>query len=187
MKNGNKSDVIRRFNVFDLIVILLVIVLIASFIYRIYVGADKVSDKSVGRYAISFESDAEYNSLLNYVKEGDAVYFEHNGVLLGYLYAGDDDENGAVYELIDDIPTFAEDGSTDVSVESENAEIVAEGCKYKKIKIAGQIRLNVDTVKVKNAGHYVIGDTNICEGRVINVYTETAVFTLTVKDIFIVE
>ena len=40
MKNGNKSDVIRRFNVFDLIVILLVIVLIASFIYRIYVGAD---------------------------------------------------------------------------------------------------------------------------------------------------
>ncbi len=187
MKNDNKSDVIRRFNVFDLIVILLVIVLIASFVYRIYVGVDKVSDKAVGRYAINFESDSEYNSLLKYVKEGDAVYFEHSGVLLGYLYAGEDDENGAIYELIDDIPTFAEKESTDTAEEAENVELVAAGAEYKKIKIAGQIRLNVDTVKIKNAGHYVIGDTNICEGSVINVYTEKARFTLTVKDIFILE
>ena len=170
MKNDQKTKTMRKFNVFDIIIILLIIVLIASFAYRIYAGVDKISGQSRAKYAISFECDSEYNSLLKYIKEGDAVYFEHDGVLLGYMYAKEDSEDGAIYEISDDTQ-----GGAKVATE------------YEKVKLGGYIKLNVDTVKAKNANHYVITDTNISKGSVINVYTEKAVFTITVKDVFILE
>ena len=175
-----KAKTIRRFNVFDVIVILLVIVLIASFVYRIYVGVDKIPGQSSrAKYAISFECDAEYNSLLEYIQAGDAVYFDHDGTLLGYLYARDDNEGGAVYEIT---------GTTPDTVESaEDVEADDTVVEYEKIKIGGSIKLNVDTVKAKNGNHYVIGDTNISNGSVIKVYTEKATFTITVKDVYILE
>ena len=179
MKNDNKTKAIRKFNVFDIIVILLIIVLIASFVYRIYVGVDKISSQSRAKYAISFECDSEYNSLLKYIKEGDAVYFEHDGTLLGYIYTKDDSENGPIYELVDD--NLNSDESTE-KTESDTSIV-----EYEKIQLGGFIKLNVDTVKAKNANHYVIADTNVSKGSVINVYTEKATFTITVKNIFVLE
>ena len=179
MQKGNNTKAIRKFNVFDIIVILLVIVLIASFVYRIYMGVDKISGQSRAKYAISFECDSEYSSLLKYIQEGDAVYFEHDGVLLGYIYAKDDSDDGAVYQVVDKTRN-AEDSVE--SVESDDTVV-----EYEKITIGGFIKLNVDTVKAKSGSHYVIGDTNISNGSVIRVYTEIATFTITVKDVFILE
>lgn len=179
MKKVSNKKTIRRFNVFDIIVILLVVVLIASFVYRIYVGVDKTSGQSRSKYAISFECDSEYNSLLKYVKEGDAIYFEHDGVLLGYVYAKDDSENGAIYEIIDNTAN----GSGSTGGAEPNDAVV----EYEKVRIGGFIKLNVDAVKSKNGNHYTIGDTNISNGSVISVYTEKTTFTLTVKDIFMLE
>ena len=191
-----KKSNVKRFNVFDIVIILLVIALIATFIYRIYVGVDKISGNSESKYVMTFECDSEYANILKYLKEGDAVYFDFDGVLLGYLYAGEEDEQGAVFEIIDDIPTLAngDEGNTageqadvDGSSVDNTIDYSVQKNKYQIIKIGGQIRLNSETVKVKNGGYYVIGDINVTEGSVINVYTEVAEFTIIVKTISLIE
>lgn len=191
-----KNTSAKRFNVFDVVILLLVIALIVTFIYRIYVGVDKISGNSEAKYVMSFECDAEYANILKYLKDSDAVYFEFDGTLLGYLYAGDEDEHGAVFQIVDDIPTFANgsESSTDgtesgtESAPTDNTvDLSIQKNKYEIIKIGGQISLNSETVKVKNGGYYVIGDINVTEGSVINVYTETAEFTIMVKNISLIE
>ena len=169
MQNNIKTKKIKKFNVLDVVVILLVILLIATFIYRIYVGVDKVSNQENSKYVMTFECDSEYNSLLDYLQSGEAVYLEYDGVFLGRLYADDESTKEAVYEIIDESANAGTGSSTSI--------------EYRKIKIGGQLKLNVDAVKVKNGSYYVIGDTNITKGSVLNVYTDKAEFTITVIDI----
>lgn len=180
MSNTNKTQ--KRMNLFDVVVILLVLCLIATLVYRIYVGIDKISGQANSEYIVEFECDSEYNSLLEYVREGDAVYLASNGDLLGYIYAPGDDHD-AFYEIVDDIPTFAKDAAEEETDLDEGAPFVLPSYEYDIIKIGGKIRLNSDAFKVKNGGYYVVGNVNITKGSIINVYTETAEFTLTVKDI----
>ncbi|MBQ8408973.1 MAG: hypothetical protein IJY39_08930 [Clostridia bacterium] len=199
MANERKEK--RRVNVFDVVILLLLLCLVASFVYRIYMGIDK--DKASvndAYYVMSFECDREYDSLLRYLESGDAVYFAADGKLLGYLYAGEDSENGAIYEIIDDIPTFAGDQiGTEAQEESETEAGVGEYDNslyqpsalpeqtYKYVRIGGQIGLNSETVKVKNGSYYFIGETNFTVGSVIEVYTDDAVFTIKVVNIEIIE
>ena len=204
----------KKINPFDVIVIILIVCLLVTFAYRIYAGVADESHRNEIKYVMEFECDEEYDSLLNHLSEGDAVYFAADGKLLGYLYASEDSENGAVYGIIEDIPTFAGDGELDIpelngsedetdsaesgtELESEN-ETVSEtesfevGQKdtvalYKKVKLAGTIRLNIETVRVKSGNYYSIEDTSFVEGSVIEVYTDKTVFTLKVVNIDIVE
>ena len=183
---SRKSDV-KKFNVFDVVVILLVISLIATFVYKIWVGAEKVSRRIESQYIISFECDSSYNSALKYLKDGDAVYFASNGTLLGYLSSDEENDNAAIFEIIDDIPTFADEANGTSSPDGESDLPVANELSvyngYKTIKMGGQIAMNVDTVKVKIGGYYTIDDMNVTEGSVIKVYTDTVEFTITVKSI----
>lgn len=187
---SNKTSA-KKFNVFDVVVILLVISLIATFVYQIYAGVDKVSGKNRSQYILSFECDSSYNSVLKYLKDGDAVFFEADGTLLGYLSPDEENENGAIFEIIDDIPTFADAEDAMAESESEGSDQSVDEASlysnYKIIKIGGQIAMNIDTVKVKNGGYYSVGDINVTEGSVIKVYTDTVEFIITVKNIRIVE
>ena len=193
MANTNKAH--KKMNLFDVVVILLVLSLIATVIYRIYSGIDVGFTKTDSQYVVEFECDSEYSSLLNYVKEGDSVYFVSNGDLFGYIYASYNDERGAFYEIIDDIPTYAEEileSDSDVADTEEAAdEALADYAfptrLYDTVKIGGKIRLSGDAFKVRTGGYYTIGDINITKGSVISVYTENAEFTVTVKDITIIE
>jgi hypothetical protein len=226
MKN-KKNREMRRINPFDVIIVILIVCLLFTFAYRIYVGVADETHKNEIKYVMKFECEEEYNSLLDHLSEGDAVYFA-DGKLFGYLYAAEDSEDGAVYAIIDDIPTFAGDGELDlpslnigeeidsgeesaVETEStvedgsetesktesetesagESAETVEEQKAgsdiYKKIKLGGTIRLNIEAVRVKSGNYYSIGGTNFVEGSVIEVYTDRAVFTIKVINIDIVE
>lgn len=192
----------KRANAFDIVIILLLLCLLVTFGYRIYVGIDNdnLGTKEVS-YVLKFECEDEYDSLLKYLKEGDAVYFAADGKLLGYLYAGENDENGAIFEIIDDIPTFAgnvDDAETQSGDSSEKPEENGDNNLsvmpfppaeeiYEKIRIGGQIGLNSEAVKVKSKDYYSIGDTNITEGSVIEVYTKNTVFTIKITDIALAE
>ena len=182
----SRKSGIKKFNVFDIVVILLVISLIATFVYKIYVGADKISRGVASQYIISFECDSSYNSALKYLKEGDAVYFA-NGTLLGYLSPDEENDNEAIFEIIDDIPTFADEGNGTSSPDGESdlpsVSELSVYSGYKTIKMGGQIAMNVDTAKVKTGGYYSVDDMNITEGSIIKVYTDTVEFTITVKSI----
>ena len=193
MANTNKSR--KKMNLFDVVVILLVLSLIATMIYRIYSGIEIGSVGADSEYVVEFECDSEYSSLLDYVSKGDSVYFVSNGDLLGYIYASDNDEYGAFYEIIDDIPTYADEtadsdstvAETEETASEEFADYVASKRSYDIVKIGGKIRLSSDAFKVKTGGYYTVGDINITKGSVISVYTENAEFTITVKDITIIE
>ena len=184
-----------RINIFDVVVILLVVALMVTLVFRIYSGANKFSRQAEATYVLEFECDSEYNSLLYYVSEGDTVYFVSNGDILGYLHADENSERGVMYEIVDDIPTFAEETvSTDVEPE-EDMEITDEDIEesaiinssYRKIKIGGKLTLNSEAVKVKTGGYYTVGDINVTEGSIINVYTDNAEFTLKVISISVLD
>ena len=198
----------NKLNAFDIAVILLLIALVATVLYQMFVTVSETNSQSRAKYIMEFECEEEYDSLLRYVKEGDAVYFA-NGSLLGFMYANEDYENGAIYTIVDDIPSFADapetedsdvEGSEEESSEIENSDgqqtlnnsiniDVQEqpDVFYNLIKLGGQIKLNVNTVRYKSGDYYTIGDTNITEGSVINVYTDKTEFTLKIVNITIVE
>ena len=184
-----------RINIFDVVVVLLVVALLVTLVFRIYSGASKFSRKSEATYVLEFECDSEYNSLLNYVSEGDTVYFVSNGDILGYLYSDENGERGAMYEIIDDIVALAEETVPNDNEVEEEIGIAVEGVEesaviissYRKIKIGGRLTLNSEAIKVKTGGYYTVGDINVTEGSVINVYTDTAEFTLKVISISVLD
>jgi hypothetical protein len=53
--------------------------------------------------------------------------------------------------------------------------------------MGGKLILNGEATKVKNAGYYTIGDINVTEGSIINVYTDTVEFTLKVINISVID
>lgn len=184
-----------RINIFDVVVILLVLALVVTLVLRIYSGANKLTRQADASYVMEFECESEYNSLLTYVNSGDAVYFESNGYLLGYLYADENSEHGVMYEIIDDIPTFADEAVSTDEKSEETTEFDVDGVdesavfipSYDKIRIGGALTLNSDAIKVKNGGYYTIGEINVTEGSVINVYTDTVEFTLKVINISVID
>jgi Tfp pilus assembly protein PilE len=167
MSNQVKKSKIRL-NVIDVMIILLVIALIATVVYRVYTGVAEKTNNKGSKYTVVFECDAEYKSMLKYLAADQAVYFESDGKLLGYLFdAVPDDEAGAVYEY---------------------EQIVTLGTgDYKEVSMRGQLLLSSEATKAKTGGYYIIGGRNITEGSTIEVYTNETSFTLTVLAISAIE
>lgn len=167
----------KRLNVIDAIIILLLIALVGTFAYGIYSKVYSKPSSADSKYRVVFECSEEYyyNSILNYLSDGEAVYFAADGVLLGNIYdANPNDEVGAVYEISDDKDDTA-----------DQAESVDE--EYRKIRFGGELKLNAEAIKSKRAGYYSISDVNITVGSTINVYTDEAEFTLTIVSITAIE
>ena len=155
----------RRFNVIDVLIIMLVLALVATVGYRIYAQVtDNAGDKK-SDYVIVFESDEEYRAMIGALKNEDEVYFCSDGTLMGYLYDDADDGKSLIYEL---------------GASEEEGE---ETGLYEKICFGGMMALSAQANEVKGSDYLVIGDRNISVGSRIEVYTENATFTLTVKSI----
>lgn len=166
MSNDNKKAR-RKINVIDVVIILLVLALIGTAVYKVFTEISKKQLVKHSKYIVTFECDEEYNSLIKHLKSGDAVYFSANGTLLGYIYDAPGDEKGAVYELVSGEEALDADGDS----------------VYEKVRLGGMMKLASNAVKVKNGAYYTVENVNISKGSTIKVYTEKAVFTLTVKDI----
>lgn len=183
---AKKSKAKRRINIFDAVVILLLVCLIVTFGYRMYVGLSDESSSGTAKYIMTFECEQGYDSLINYIEEGEAVYLLRTGSLLGYFYVPADDDNGHIYSLSGDVPTSAEknDGDEKETENYFNNNLTTVPIQtYSIIKLGGHIRLNVETVKVKNGNYYSIGEMNFTEGSVIEVCTDDTVFAIKVKQI----
>ena len=166
MSSENKKTR-RKINVIDVVIILLVLALIGTVVFKIYTKISDNPSNKHSKYIVTFECDEEYNSLVKHLKSGDAVYFSSKGTLIGYLYDAPVDGKSAVYEI------KANGDETDT----------ANDDAYVKTRLGGKMRLASNAVKVKNGEYYTIEDVTISKGSTINVYTEKVVFTLTVKDI----
>ena len=209
MANNQKQK--KGINAFDAVVILLLLCLVATFAYRIFTGFGKSEDGVAGsKYVMEFQCDGEYNSILRYLQNGDAVYLASDGKLLGYLYTGSEYENGAIYEIVGvgartmvvetseesalPVETVgAEDGAVEIESGANDGyylptpSLPAADQFYHVVRLGGQLALNSETVKVKSGNYYSIGDTNFTVGSVIEVYTDDAIFTLKVAKISLIE
>lgn len=171
MSNVTKKSKVR-INVIDVIIILLVLALIATAVYKIYSEVSNSSLNKHSKYIVSFRCDSEYESLLKYLKDGDAVYCVDNDILLGYLYDVPDDGKNTVYKYV------ADNG------EEETGKTMSSS--YLTASFKGTLRLASNAVKAKNGNYYSVEDMNISVGSTIEVYTEKTVFTLTVEEIMFV-
>lgn len=155
----------RRFNVIDVLIIMLILALLATVGYRVYAQISENGEGEKSDFVIVFESDAEYRSMMKTIKNGDEVYFCSDGVLMGYVYDKKNDGKAVIYEL----------GLADGEV--------ADTALYDKVSFGGMIALSAQADDVKGNDYLVIGDRNISVGSKIEVYTEKSTFTITVKSI----
>ena len=154
-KNKNKINVI------DVVIILLVLSLVGTAAYRIYSEITKNISSKKSNIILEFECEAAYDSILGYVKNGEAVYLSSDGTLLGYLYKSDGATN-ALEVITDD--TDNSEGNANIGV-----------------KLRGTLKLSADARESQNGGYYVINGNNITKGSTLDVYTETTVMRIVVK------
>jgi hypothetical protein len=164
------------------LVIFLVICLLATFAYRIYEGFSEESNRGDSKFVVYFECVSEYDSLIKYLSDGDAVYYAATGELLGYIHAKDG--KPAVEIITFGIQEEITETVGTETVDTETAETEDESRdSYEKVMLGGEIRLRGDATKKYNADLYTVGSIGITKGSEISVYTEDAEFTLIVLSI----
>ena len=167
MENNKKSRV--KINAFDIFLVLLVLCLIGTLVFRIYKGITEDKNSYNNEYVLTFACDGEYDSIVNYIKEGDAVYLR-NGELLGYI--GIPEGKEAPIEIITSEQTEEPAAAGDGSVRN-----------LKFVQFTGVIKMNGNAKKAAKGNYYVIGDENIIEGAIFTVHTKTAEFAVSVVSI----
>ncbi len=173
----------KKLNPFDVVVVLLILCLVGTLGYRVYEGVANPSFQKDSKYVVTFECDEEYNSVIKYLENNEAVYFSANGELFGNLYAeksGDDIVSVITDADIDDTET-TETTDTDVT------EVEDASDAYKYVKFAGKLKLNADAIFISGGNYYTVGEMNFNKGSVIEVYTEDAVFTIRVTGISVIQ
>ncbi len=170
----------KKLNPFDVVVVLLILCLVGTLGYRVYQGVADPSFQKDSKYVVTFECDEEYNSVVKYLENNEAVYFSANGDLFGNLYA---EKAGS------DIVSIITEADTDAA-ETTDTESTDDGDTsylYEKVKFTGKLKLNADAVFVSSGNYYTVGEINFNRGSVIEVYTEDAVFTLRVTGIAVIQ
>ncbi len=169
MREKNKIKRKISFNVFDVFVILLVVILIGSVIYKISVDNSKEARKDNSTYTIVFECYNEYNSLSKYVSDGDEVYIKAGGELLGYIYKSADSKGAQSIHVIEK--------DTEQTTEKKSPSKL-----YERVDYEGKIKLNGNAEKSRDGLYYTVEGMNVTVGSKIEVYTKNAQFTITVKE-----
>lgn len=170
----------KTLNPFDVVVVLLILCLVGTLGYRVYEGVANPSFQKDSKYVVTFECDEEYNSVIKYLENNEAVYFSANGELFGNLYA---EKTG------DDVVSVIADADIDDTEATEMETIGIEDASdaYKCVKFTGKLKLNADAIFVSSGNYYAIGEMNFNKGSVIKVYTEDAVFTIRVTGISVIQ
>ena len=162
----------KKITALDVVIVLLIIGLLATFAYRVYDGIADPGFKKNSKYTLAFVCDDEYNSIAKYLEDGEAVYIASTGELLGNLYAKKAGE-----------PVITvSGGSADVETDGESSDLASETL-YEKVILSGNLKLNADADAISAGNYYTVGGINIVGGSTIEVYTEDTVFTLTVASI----
>lgn len=161
-KNNGRFSI----NAFDVFVIILVLALIATIVYKAVdvINIGSVSDKK--DYTVVFYAQDEYNTLENYLKNGDNVYLCDSGIYIGTIeyYMGED----VLYENIES--------------DSSEAGSQAPTGEYYKTNYYGRIKLCKDAYDNEN-GYITVEGFNIAKGAVLRVRTDKTEFEIKVTDI----
>ena len=170
----------RRINPFDVVIVLLVLCLLATFGYRIYKGVEDKSDSKTSKYVLSFHCSENVDSLADYLEKGTPVYLSANNEVLGYIYDGKDSVQ---------VSLITEGETADDTVEGSEtlAETdTVEKVPYNRAEVHGKIHLSEDVKVYNNGVYYSIGDINFSVGSKLSVFTEETVFTIVVESVTVI-
>ncbi len=162
MTNEKKQR--KKINPLDVVIILLVLCLVATFAYRLYDGVTTPNLKDDSEFVVYFDCN-DYKSLTSYIDDEDGVYLASTGELFGYVCPVN--ESGAIVNIKSN-----ESGTTTLPVTD-----------YEKVDFSGALKLSAEARAVSSGNYYSLGEMNFTKGSTVEVYTEKAVFTITVTDI----
>ena len=193
MDNGKFK---RKINAFDIFVIFLVLCLLGTLIFRMYRGVARERNNEKAEFIMQFDCDEGFDSMSEYVKEGDRVYLSSSGTLLGYIIKDSENTGNALYEnntvvteqTSESASENAEEAGTDTdrlnSADSEkNEELTTMDMSYNVVSLSGEMRLNGNLQRSSGGNYFVLEDVNITVGSRLTVYTDNVEFTITVVDI----
>lgn len=169
----------RRINAFDVVIILLILCLAGAFGYRVYQGVSDPDTRKESKYIVEFECEGVYNSLVDYIENGETVYFADSGDVFGHMYKTKD--SAAAMEIITEKSDEAETEETG-SEEEQNTKPF-----YETVRAKGQLKLNADAIKSGVGNHFTLGDRGFTTGTVIEVCTSDTVFVLKITNIYAVD
>ena len=178
-KENRQKKEHRRINAFDVAIILLILCLLGALGYRIYQGVSDPDTRKESKYIVEFECEGVYNSLIDYVENGETVYFADSGEILGHMYMTKD--SMAVMEIITEETEETETEETDSAAEQEAKP------SYETVRAKGQLKLNADAVKSGVGNHFTLGDRGFTAGTVIEVCTSDTVFVLKITNIYAID
>ena len=169
--NNKKSKV--KINAFDVFVVLLVLCLLATIVFKIYASVTKDDNAKNSEITMSFKCEGEYNSLVKYINSGDEVYLE-SGELLGYIYKSPDSDE--LFVITPREEALEKEDTNSSSKVASNIKITT----YEKIDFTGNIKLNGNAIKSSKGNYYTIGSDNITVGGKLDLHTKRTEFTITV-------
>ena len=150
----------KRFNIVDAIIILGVLVIAASIIFRAQIITFFSSDTTKDEYTIRFEADYIDNSLLPFITSGNLVTWIDNDVSLGMIDRISSSEKAKIYES---------DASGKLTVyESETHS-----------KIVGEITVEA----ISNSGCYIDGIHLIAAGMNVTLSTKNIQFNAVITSV----
>lgn len=174
MKTDNKSargggkSTVRRGNVLDLFILLLLVASIIGIGYRYYTKTHPARADMLTDAEISFEIKSAVFTLPSYVKAGDVLYFEDGTVFGTVMDNSTEEENTALYVTPATVLTTDENGNYIRITYPDSSRVDCMG----KLRCTG--------VFEEDGAFLLDGTRYITGGTALTVHTETASFVLNV-------
>ena len=161
--SGNNVNVKRKFNIIDVIIIVLVILCIVGIYFRSRITEWVGIDKQLVEYRLSFKvSEIKYTSS-EYLSTGEKIYLDNPDLELGTI-----DGNCTV------LPA-------EVYLEKNDGTLIrVDYPKDSFVDISGSLKCMGTE---REDGFYLAGSISISPGMKLKVHTEMLDFTITITDI----
>ena len=166
-KGGNKAPV-RRGNILDLLILLLVVAAIIAIGYRYYTKSRPARADELRNAEIAFEIKDAVFTLPSYVKAGDVLYFDDGTQIGTVLNNSPEEESTALYVQSATVITTDESGKYVRTSYPDSSRVDAQG------------KLRCSVIPETDGSYLLGGSRYITPGTSILVHTETASFYMTV-------
>lgn len=176
MKTEEKSKkrVLRRGNVLDFAIVLLLIAAVATIGYRYYRSNGAAGEENFKQVVIVYEVEQAPATMAQAVKPVQEIYLQNTKTLLGTaLDISVQQEDDTVFEVTKILGESVDEDGNPIEVEMPYVDLVGG------VWCAGTVD--------ENGTFFLDGNTPITPGQRITVYTETVEFTLTVVTISTLE
>lgn len=185
MKNKQRTNatergrIVPKFKILDAVIILLIVVSVVG-IYLSYNVTDALKNrKDLKEYVVDFSIQDVRNSTRNYINIGDVLYYSEDGEVLGTLLGH---TNDATQPL-----SYGAAADYFVDKAGNTQSVLYPYTDQPSDRIDAIGRFSCKGVSSEDGGFLVNGSRYLAPGQTILVQTELVTFTVTIKNIALLE